>query len=236
MEIAVCDNDKMILREIERQLQTLSIADNVFIFSDLETFLLSVDGGKRYDAVLMDIEWNEKAAGMDTATELYKLCPDTKIIYVTGHVEQFNQQVFLQRANLSGFLTKPVDTDLLRANLQKVADDLPLQEQPALVLHKQGATVTVPLREVYFIESQRHIANVHTSGEIITAYERLEIIKRSLPNSFYQCHKSFIVNMSYISRIQSGDIYLKNGGRIPISRAKYTETREAYHAYIGRRF
>ena len=235
MDIAVCDDNKTILRELESQLLTLSMADNISVFSDLDAFWLSVDGGKRYDAVLMDIDWDEKAAGMDTAAELYKLCPETKIIYVTGHVEKFNQKVFLQRANMSGFLTKPVDIELLRANLQKAADDLTYQEQPALALQKQGATISVPLREIYFIESRRHTVNVHTAAEVITTYERLENIIRNMPSNFYQCHKSFIVNMNHISRIQSGEIYLKNGGRVPISRARHNETKEAYHNYIGRK-
>jgi DNA-binding LytR/AlgR family response regulator len=236
MEIAVCDDNKLFLEEIRAQLQTLPIVGNSFMFSDLDAFLFSIDGGKSYDAVLMDIEWHYKAAGMDAAGELYRLCPETQIIYVTGHVDRFSQQIFLHRANLSGYLTKPVNIELLRANLQKIADALPFREQPSLVLRRQGALVSVPLREIYFIESKRHIIHVHAAGEIIAAYDRLENILCSLPIGFYQCHKSFIVNMSHISNFLSNDIMLKNGGRVPVSRARYAETRKAYFKYMGQSF
>jgi len=235
MEIAVCDDNKLFLQELEGQLQTLPMVENIFLFSNLDTFLFSIDGGKLYDAVLMDIKWDEKATGMDVAVELHKLCPETKIIYITGYVEQFSQQIFLHRANLSGFLTKPVDTGLLQANLQKVADALPYQEQPSLVLRQQGESVSIPLREIYYIESEGHTVAVHTAGETVTAYTRLEIIMHSLSVGFFQCHKSFIVNMNQIRRFQSGDILLKNGERVPVSRARYADTREAYFKYMGQR-
>ena len=235
MEIAVCDDNKLFLQELEEQLQSLPMVENIFLFSDLDTFLFSIDGGKLYDAVLMDIKWDEKAAGMDVAVELYKLCPETKIIYITGYVEQFSQQIFLHRTNLSGYLTKPVDIGLLQANLQKVADALPYQEQPSLILRQQGEPVSIPLREIYYIESEGHTVQVHTAGETVTAYERLVIVLRSLSVGFYQCHKSFIVNMSQIRRFQSGDILLKNGERVPVSRARYADTREAYFKYMGQR-
>jgi len=235
MEIAVCDDNKLFLQELEEQLQSLPMVENIFLFSDLDTFLFSIDGGKLYDAVLMDIKWDEKAAGMDVAVELYKLCPETKIIYITGYVEQFSQQIFLHRTNLSGYLTKPVDIGLLQANLQKVADALPYQEQPSLILRQQGEPVSIPLREIYYIESEGHTVAVHTAGETVTAYARLEIIMHSLSVSFYQCHKSFIVNMSQIRRFQSGDILLKNGERVPVSRARYVDTREAYFKYMGQK-
>jgi len=236
MDIAVCDDNKLFLREIEEQLEALPIVKNIFMFSDLNTFLFSIDEGKRYDAVLMDIEWDEKVAGMGVAEELFKLCPDVKIIYVTGHVERFSQQIFLHRASLSGFLTKPVDTALLQANLQKVADAIPYQEQPALVLRQQGSPVSIPLREIFFIESRGHIVVVHTAGETVTAYERLEAFLQMLPVGFYQCHKSYIVNMSQIRRFQSSDILLKNKEQIPVSRARYAETKEAYFSYMGQSF
>jgi len=235
MDIAICDDIVPILEELEAQLKQLGIADNIFTFSNLDTFLFSIDGGKRYDAVLMDIEWGDKAAGIDVAAELYKLSPETKIIYVTGHVE-LSQHIFLNRSNLSGFLTKPVDAELLRANLQKVADAMPYGESPSLVVKQRGQIVSIPLREIYFIKSKGHTVLIHKQDEIITAYERLENIVRTLPVGFYQCHKSYIVNMSRIQRFKVNDILLKNGESVPVSRARYADTRDAYFGYMGQTF
>jgi CheY-like chemotaxis protein len=149
MRIAICDDNILFLRELEKQLLTLSAAENISVFSDLKAFLSSVEEGNLYDTVLMDIDWDENRTGMDAAAELYKLSPETKIIYVTGRNDRYSQHIFLQRANLSGYLTKPVDTELLKANLQKAAAAVPLAEQPSIVLRQSGGVVTIPLREIY---------------------------------------------------------------------------------------
>jgi DNA-binding LytR/AlgR family response regulator len=236
MQIAVCDDNTLFLKEIQEQLQSLPMTGNTFLFSDLNTFMFSIDAGRRYDAVLMDIDWDQATSGMDVAEELYKLSPETKIIYVTGYSDRFSQRIFLYRANLSGYLTKPVDMGLLQANLKKVANALPYQEEPSIILERRGAPVSVPLREIYFIESRGHTIEVHTGDEMIIAYERLEDILRSMPVGFYQCHKSFIVNMSRIRRFRSGNILLKNGKCVPVSRSKYNGTKKAYFSFIGETF
>ncbi|MDR1438898.1 MAG: LytTR family DNA-binding domain-containing protein [Clostridiales bacterium] len=236
MQIAVCDDNTLFLKEIREQLQSLPMVGNAFLFSDLSAFLLSIDDGRRYDAVLMDIDWDQATSGMDVAAELYKLSPETKIIYVTGYSDRFSQRIFLYRANLSGYLTKPVDMELLQANLKKVASALPSQEAPSIVLRQRGAPVSIPLRDIHFIESRGHTIEAHTVDETIIAYGRLEDVFRTMPDGFCQCHRSYIVNMGRIRRFQPGGILLKNGERVPVSRSKYDDTKKAYFNYIGETF
>jgi DNA-binding LytR/AlgR family response regulator len=186
MQVAVCDDNELFLREIHEQLLSLQIVEDIFLFSDIQDFLLSVKNRKIYDAVLMDIDFEDDSTGIDAAGELYKLCPKTKIIYATGNIE-YSQKIFLQRANLSGFLTKPVDLQLLQANLQKVIDAAALDEEPTLMLKQGGTAIYVPLREIFFIESKGHTIEAHTQKEVITSYERLNNIMPALPEGFYQC-------------------------------------------------
>ena len=170
---------------------------------------------------------------MDVAEELYRLCPDTKIIYVTGYVERFSQQIFLRYANLSGFLTKPVDLELLRANLQKVVDDFPFHETPSLVLRQEGLPISIPLREIFYIESHGHRIHVHGIEETVASYEKLGTIMRSLPAGFIQCHRGYILNLGQVRRFRDAGVILKNGKWIPVSRARYAKVKEAYFAYMG---
>ena len=235
MQIAVCDDNSLFLQELKMQLSTIPIVKTVFDFSNLDNFVLSIDEGKKYDAVLMDIDWDKDGMGMDIAEEIYKLSPKTKVIYVTGFWE-YSQHVFLRRTNLSGFLTKPVSTKLLEENLRKIAEEISLIEQPSIVLRQRRTSVSVPLREIYFIESRAHTVEVHTAGETVVSYERLGNILRSLPVHFYQCHKSYVINMQQIKRFQENKIILKNGEIIPVSRSKFNETKEAYFRYMGQSF
>jgi DNA-binding LytR/AlgR family response regulator len=86
------------------------------------------------------------------------------------------------------------------------------------------------------MESKGRTIEVHTAEGIITTYERLNNIISSLPPSFYQCHKSYIVNMHQIQRFKSSEIQLKNGEIVTVSRSKYNETKKAYFEFIGKTF
>ncbi|MDL2293942.1 LytTR family DNA-binding domain-containing protein [Ruminococcaceae bacterium OttesenSCG-928-D13] len=236
MQVAVCDDNEMCLLELQEQLASISMVEKVFPFSDLKHFLNSVGNGNFYDAVFMDIDWGHSSSGIDTAGKLMKLSPETKTIYVTGHGDRYSQNIFLHRANLSGFLTKPVDHELLKANLQKVADALPLSEQPTVVLRKGSNMVSVPCHEIYYVESKGRTIEMHTAAGVEVFYGKLESIISLLPTWFVQCHKSFIVNMRQIQRFHPAGILLKNGALVPASRSRIGKAKESYFAFIGEMF
>ncbi|MDR2615258.1 MAG: LytTR family DNA-binding domain-containing protein [Oscillospiraceae bacterium] len=236
MQLAVCDDNKYHLLEMKEKLSQLTMVENAYFFSELPLFLDSIEDGRSYDAVLMDIEWGHGKTGMDAAEELYKLSPETKIIYVTGHSDKYSQHIFLRDANLSGFIAKPVDIEILASNLNKIASAIPLGDEPSLVVRRGGALISIPFREIYFIESYKHTVTIHSVREAVVSYERLDRITQSLPAGFYQCHKSYIVNMRQIQRFQSDEILLKNGKSVPVSRSKYNETKDAYLRFIGQTF
>ena len=233
MQIALCDDNRLFLKEMQEQLQSIPVVDSVYPFGELEDFLGTVRNGKVYDAVFMDIDWNKEECGIRAAEELYRIAPDTKVVYVTGYTERFAQQVFLHKANLSGFLSKPVDSVLLQQNLCKVKESLTEQEEMLLV-RANGALFHIPVRDIYYIESQGHTVLIHTQKETITAYEKLNNLLEQLPDSFCQCHKSYIVNMRHIRRFQASDVLLKSDHVIPISRSRNAETRDRYFAFVGR--
>lgn len=236
MQIAVCDDNKNSLIELKEQLRSLGIVENIFVFDNLQGFLFSVESGNVFDAVFMDIEWGHENTGIDAAGELYKLNPDIKVIYVTGYGDRYSQNIFLHNANLSGFLTKPVDKALLIANLEKVADAIQSSTYPSVFIRQGGGMVSVPCIEIYYIESKARNIELYTINSVIKSYGKLDSIIEDLPVWFIQCHKSYVVNMRQIQRFLSNQILLKNGDCIPVSRSKYSKAKEAYFNFVGEMF
>ena len=235
MQLAICDDNLNFLAQMEEYLSTLSQIKSVAAFSRLDSFLLSVENGALYDAVLLDIHWGQRQNGMDVAEQLLVLSPRTQIIYVTGYGDRFAQQIFLQKSNLSGYLTKPIDPALLQANLEKVAKTC--AETPLTVtILSQGKPITLITDEILFLESRGHTVYIYTSAEAIPVYRRLDDIAQLLPDSFCRCHKSFLVNLRQIRRIQQPDLLLKSGHKVPVSRARYAQTKTAYLSFVGQSF
>lgn len=236
MRIAICDDDPLFLERFHRQVEALGLTRQIDSFSALDAFLCSVEHGARYDAVLMDIDWKQKETGMDIAETLHQQSPRTKIIYVTGYNDRFSQRIFLQKSNLSGYLVKPVDTALLRANLEKAAAAAKEQDTAVLTVSVSGRPISVSHCEIVYLESLGHTVRIRTREELITVYERLDKLAALLPEGFLRCHKSFLVNMRHIRRFREQDVLLDSGAAVPVSRSRFTQAKADYFRYMGKTF
>lgn len=235
MRIAICDDDRVFLERFRGQVEALALARQIDCYPVLTGFLRALERGAQYDAVLLDIDWKQDETGMDVAERLSEQSPRTRVIYVTGYNDRFSQHIFLRRSNLSGYLVKPVDSELLRANLEKVAAAQEEQE-PVLMLTVGGKPVSVPQREILYLESLGHTVNVHTRSEVLTVYERLDRLAPRLPEGFLRCHKSFLVNMRCIRRFLEQDVLLDTGAKVPMSRSRSAGAKADYFRYMGKTF
>lgn len=79
--------------------------------------------------------------------------------------------------------------------------------------------------EIVYMESQGHKVNFHLSlgmsVRILTAHTTIDAMQLQLnQNRFVRPHKSFLVNCSYIDKIECGNILLQSGDRITISQSR----------------
>ncbi len=233
MRVAICDDENIAVEMLHEQLKEIKEITQIRTVLSSADFLSVVENGERFDLVFMDIDWKEEKTGIDFAADLLKLSPLTQIIYVTGYNDRFSQQIFLKNANLCGFLVKPVNMDTLLQLLEKAKEKMVLQEEEKLVVKRNGIIHAILYQEISYFESAGRKLVIFTLDGKIEIYEKLDDLRKRLPEGFLQCHKSFLVNMNYIRRIDKNHILLKSGTEIPISRAKYAETRERYFRYMG---
>lgn len=232
MLIAVCDDNQEILQEVRTVLAHFGFVSDCKMYSDINRLLYDMEHNILFDVVLMDIDWGEEFTGIDFASTVYQKSPLTKIIYITGHSDRYIQQVFLHPAHLSGYITKPISTEILRDNLQKILQDTEKQKTK-LTVQYNGAIHSLWINEIMYLENTGHNTSIYTVAAHIISNERLRDIIPRLPNSFLQCHKSFCVNMDKIRRIDKMFILLKNHAEVPISKRNYARVRKKYFEYIG---
>lgn len=84
----------------------------------------------------------------------------------------------------------------------------------------------IDCNEIYFMESRGHNVYIYTkSGEIRLYHKLVDIVPR-LPEYFYQCHKSYIVNLQKVTRFERTQICLTDGRIVPISRIHQSEIKK----------
>lgn len=233
MRVAICDDDKCAIEYLENKLKQLNIVNLINKFDSIETFKNAIEDGQRFNIVFVDIDWNMDKTGIDFMSELYSVDSMMQVIYVTGYNERFSQHIFLKKVNLCGFLVKPVDDDLLINMVNNAVERIKCADVEKMTIKLNRDVRSIPYREIVHLESKAHHVTVYTLKETITFYGQLEKEKEKLPYYFLRSHKSYLVNMNYIKRIDKNKIYLVTGDVVDISKSRYTEVRERYFEYIG---
>ena len=96
------------------------------------------------------------------------------------------------------------------------------------IAFKEGAAIeVVPVQRIDYIEAQDDYVHVFARGEKHVKQQTLGELERMLdPARFVRVHRGYIVNIESLARVEpyakdSRVIVLKDGSRIPISRAGY---------------
>ncbi|MCL2662954.1 MAG: LytTR family DNA-binding domain-containing protein [Oscillospiraceae bacterium] len=233
MHIAVCDDQIDVLEQVSNLVETISPTNSVIPYNTINNLLIAVKDGILYDVVIMDIDWEDEDDGMDYAATLRELSPDTKIIFMTGFQERYAQQILLKPSNLCGFISKPIDRNLLAKYLNKADTEIRREKEKKLTVSFGGIVSAFAPENIYLLESKGHAATIHTSEGKQRCYERLEALKERLPPQFVYTHKSFLVNMDFIKRIERDRVLLLNNVEIPVSKGKYTMLKKTYFSYIS---
>ncbi|MCQ2462115.1 MAG: LytTR family transcriptional regulator DNA-binding domain-containing protein [Clostridia bacterium] len=87
---------------------------------------------------------------------------------------------------------------------------------------------------IRYIEGGKGIRSyVYTQEGMYTVTHLLKDIEKKLPDCYYRCHASYIVNMNCIKKISGYKITLDDGTEIPVPVKKYSAVREYIVAYAG---
>lgn len=91
----------------------------------------------------------------------------------------------------------------------------------------------IDCHEICFMESRGHNVYIYTKNREIRIYQKLTDLVDLLPDYFHQCHKSYIVNLEYVVRLERTLLYMADGRMVPVSRTHQAETKEIYENYVN---
>lgn len=232
MRIAICDDQQSAIEHTITKVSSLGLQSEIMSFLNIADLFQKIKDGEKFDVVFMDIEWDGEQKGIDFATGLYDLSPKTKIIFITGYPERYSQQIFLKNTNLRGFISKPINAAILQKNLEKIKSEMILDANRKLILKFDGIVIGVDPDDILYIESRAHTATVYATDGGHLCYEKLDALANRLPGQFILTHKSFLVNMDKIQRIERERVILEKGMEVPISKHRYNEVHDGYFRYI----
>lgn len=104
------------------------------------------------------------------------------------------------------------------------------------ILVKCGSYLeSVSCDEILYIQACQNYSKVYLAGsKMILCSMTISSLKDMLPDTFLLCHKSYIVNLSYVKKYcKSGILSLVNNYRVPIARRRKKEFVEMWIKYLN---
>ncbi len=238
MTICYCEDEpaqaKAFAIKIEQWAKNKNIAVHTDLYESAEEYLFKADQNT-YDVIFLDISMRGQN-GMELARQIREKEKDVILVFVTSDASY----VFAgYEVGAYRYLMKPVEAKKLWEILDYARAQKAAEEENYILVKKDSQSVRVNLRDVLYIEAQKHYVNLYLENEepmtvkVVFAELLQEMQEKS--DTFLATHRSYAVNIDKVVRIGRTECTLSDGSSIPVSRSFYKAVNEAFIGYhLGR--
>lgn len=234
LNIAICDDHieevKIISTLVSKNIELLNIPFKITYFNEGQDLIEHMESSKEtFDIIFLDI-YMKASHGIDIARDIREFDKECKIIFITSSeahaIDSYDVRAIY-------YILKPINEEKFSLAIKLAIEELDKGNKQIVIINKRGS-YRVLYKDILYAESKARVVNIYLkSGEIITFYSKLEDFYQSLKDeSFLKCHKSFIVNMDYILKIEDNFIFTGDNIKIPISSTNISVIKEMYFKYL----
>lgn len=238
MTICYCEDEsaqaKAFAIKIDQWAKNKNMAVRKDLFECAEEYLFKAEQNA-YDVIFLDISMRGQN-GMELARQIREKEKDVILVFVTSDASY----VFAgYEVGAYRYLMKPVEAKKLWEILDYARAQKAAEEENYILVKKDSQSVRVNLRDVLYIEAQKHYVNLYLENEepmtvkVVFAELLQEMQEKS--DTFLATHRSYAVNIDKVVRIGRTECTLSDGSSIPVSRSFYKAVNEAFIGYhLGR--
>lgn len=228
LRIAICDDDKIICRQLEDMLYEISEhihhvieTDVYYSGEELYNFLLK---DNHYDIIFLDIEFS-KTNGVDVGKKIRNELNDehTQIVYISSK-ESYAMELFDVRP--LNFIIKPFSREKIES-IVLIAIKLLDKERRFFEYKNNNVSFSVPIDDILYYESSGRKVNIVLSEETKSFYGKLSTVEEQINNhDFIMIHKSYLVNFNFCIEYTYEYVKMSNGEVLTISQNNRKAVRE----------
>jgi two-component system LytT family response regulator len=197
------------------------------------------------DLIFLDIQMPKI-----TGFEMLELIPDPPAVIFTTAFDEYAIKAFETHA--IDYLLKPFSKERFDKAVQKWLEQSAAQPSAAAtatenlleatalapgqnqrIVVKNGAKIKIiPVHDVLYLEAADDYVKIHSTDGAYLKNKTMSHFEKALDGQqFARCHRSYMVNMQQIARIdpweKDGHIaILKNGAKVPVSKTGYIRLRQ----------
>lgn len=229
--IAVCDDNPSDLAHMQALLRESGVAADAALYSSGEALLDAVRGGASYGVYFIDVVM-DGLSGIETARQLNQISPRNFDLVFTTNSADFALDAF--GVSAVDYLLKPIDPEKLQRAVARCQNLAALPE--CITLSKNKKDYRIVKAEIVYIESYAHSCVFHTNDSEFSASVAIGAVLPQLNDAaFVRCHKSYIVNLAYVRKMNGDHLLLRNGTVIPTGRSMRKQLYALYDEYLIRK-
>ena len=234
LKIAVCDDSPQFIAEITSKLHQWDNKQQPLIIRSFEdgNALIQAHLDDPFQIIFLDVIM-PLMNGLDAARVIRENDSDVKIVFLTASREYAFDSYSVKANN---YLLKPVPFEDLSKCMDELISDIDTK-RPTIILRNANSIHKLDLDKIEYLEAQnKHVLFVLTDGSTLQSFDPLYTHEEKLLNyeSFFKCHRSYIVNLMHIDTYTQKEIRMHSGCIIPISRNCHKDFKTAYFAALFR--
>jgi len=232
LQVALCDDDKTALEQLCSLMEEYRTSHMPELrctpFSSAFGLLSAIECGQHFDIAILDVMM-PNTSGIQAAQEIRRRDERMEIVFFSSSRE-FAVDSYAVRAR--NYVLKPIDRQKLFAVMDQVISSMtPDSQRSFWVRDKDGGISRIIPSRLRYCEVIRKDIVFHMSDErTVTCRKTLIELMKDLGDneSFFQPHRSYLVNMEHVQRVTKAELILTGGTVIPLSRGKSPQAMEAF--------
>ncbi len=229
LKILVCDDEPKYLPEIRLCVARYMNAHHIVAeFFETTRPQDVFDGDLSFDLAFLDVQMGE-IDGITVAKELRRRNERVVIFFVTAFAEYQDDAMDMQAFR---FFEKPVNALRLEAGLNKA---LAYIDRFYVDVYFQSGNMSkrVLLDDIILIKiDNRNTRLITKHGEYVTRESLDEWQEKLNTTFFFRIHKSFLINIHYVTEYSYRELLLSNGMRLSIPSRKQAEFHKYWFSYL----
>ncbi len=234
LRIAICDDtehhSEQLMKHFRAFAAELSVSVEVECFASLAQLGRTLESNvNAFRLLVLDTTVGE-ADGIGFARALRAGGCNSEILYLTGDVDKALEAYSTFPIS---FLPKPPARGELKNVFSFVARRY--EQKPTIILSGgDGRRNGFVADDIIYIEVFRAELEVHCQKGGVTCLGALNDVYEKLPKpQFYRSHRSFIVNLLKVRRMEKYRFVMENGDFVTIAKNRYAEAKKAWLDFCG---
>jgi DNA-binding LytR/AlgR family response regulator len=234
MEIAICDKDNGCCSQIEKWLDSYRVVEKVDIstavYYSAQRFLEELRSGRCFDIIFLDMELPD-LSGIKVGHEIRHLLKNdyVNIVFMSEKTTYCLELFELEPLN---YHQKPLERERVLADVKKVVGRGD-RGQKVLKYADMGIRKGIPLKDIMYASAvEKGVQVREVDGSDVWIRDTIVNMDERYSQYFLcQCHRSFLVNLSYVEKYHNRCFQMRDGTEIPVGK-KYAENiKEAWVKY-----